>query len=652
MCGFAGYFSKSELNSYNSEEILLKMGLVIKHRGSDDSGIWYKKNSKIGFTHRRLAVQDLSSAGHQPMISCSGRYVIAYNGEIYNHKLLRERVEKYTDTKIHWKGGSDTETLLACIESFGVEDTLRSIVGMFAFSLWDCKDSSLILARDRFGEKPLYYGMQNNTLLFGSDLKSLKQHPSFQGEINRNSIALLMRYGYIPAPSSIYVGIKKLLPGSFIKFDSGASLECFKQYWNFSNIVNDSNINIKSHSQSYEKSVEKLEIVLGDAIERQMIADVPVGAFLSGGIDSSTIVALAQSRRVDPIKTFTIGFDKESYNEAQHAKKVARHIGTEHIEMYVTPEDAIDVIQQIPNIYTEPFADPSQIPTYIVSQMTKKHVTVGLSGDAGDEIFSGYNRYVLTEKYWNKIEKTPYFLRLIMSKGIEKFSPNQINKMFLATQGLFSVKHQQVNIGEKLHKVSIALKAKTSDDLYLSMISRWQNPEDLVLGVGQQDTVVENLTYPEEDNIIHKMMETDMVTYLPDDILCKVDRASMFVGLESRAPFLDDKVVEFAWSLPFEYKIKNGVGKSILRDVLYRHIPKSLVDRPKMGFGVPISDWLRGPLKGWASDLLDENRLNKEGFFNAKLIQEKWLEHQHGVHNWQYQLWPVLMFQLWLENEK
>jgi len=320
--------------------------------------------------------------------------------------------------------------------------------------------------------------------------------------------------------------------------------------------------------------------------------------------------------------------------------------------MYVTPEDAIDVIQQIPNIYTEPFADPSQIPTYIVSQMTKKHVTVGLSGDAGDEIFSGYNRYVLTEKYWNKMEKTPYILRLIMSKGIEKFSPNQINKMFLATQGLFSVKHQQVNIGEKLHKASIALKAKTSDDLYLSMISRWQNPEDLVLGVGQQDTVVENLTYPEEDNIIHKMMETDMVTYLPDDILCKVDRASMFVGLESRAPFLDDKVVEFAWSLPFEYKIKNGVGKSILRDVLYRHIPKSLVDRPKMGFGVPISDWLRGPLKGWASDLLDENRLNKEGFFNAKLIQEKWLEHQHGVHNWQYQLWPVLMFQLWLENEK
>jgi len=648
MCGFSGYFSCSSFDQADSEKILSKMGSVIKHRGPDDYGIWYKNGTNsIGLVHRRLSILDLSKAGHQPMISSNNRYVISYNGEIYNHLELRTQLEVQSDFNYEWKGRSDTETLLVCIDNWGLEDTLNRLVGMFAFALWDSKDNSLTLTRDRMGEKPLYYGIQRDTLLFGSDLKSLKQHPDFQGEINRNSIALLMRYSYIPAPLSIYVGINKLLPGTFVRFHSPMSLAQPRYYWKFTDVIN--NVN---YSHGYDSATHKLDVLLGDSVEGQMLSDVPVGVFLSGGVDSATIAGLAQSRSASQVKTFTIGFDEGLYNEAQHAKKVARYIGTDHTELYVTSKDALEVIKKIPSIYTEPFADPSQIPMFLISEMAHNHVTVGLSGDAGDELFAGYNRYLLTDKYWRHLNKLSPSGRHLISESIERFSPDQLNSIFLSVQKILPTKHQQANIGEKLHKVSIALKAQTSDELYQTMVSRWQNPEELVLGTNRYQALINNSIYSNTDNIIHGMMASDTTSYLPDDILCKVDRASMFAGLESRSPFLDHRVVEFAWSLPLGYKIKNGVGKSILRDVLYKYVPKNLIDRPKMGFGVPISDWLRGPLKEWASDLLNEDRLKKEGFFNVEMVKEKWLEHQLGVRNWQYQLWPILMFQLWLEGEK
>ena len=650
MCGLAGFLGKTR-PIIELERDLLNMGKVMEHRGPDDSGIWHRQDEhSIGLVHRRLSILDLSKAGHQPMISGNKRYVVSYNGEIYNHLELRKIIDKRTNSRYIWRGYSDTETLLAFLEIFGVEDTLNHLVGMFAFALWDCKSNSLILARDRLGEKPLYYGLQNDTLIFGSDLNSLKQHPDFKGNINRDAIALLMRYGYIPAPSSIYTGIYKLPPGSYIEFGSPEILTEPKYYWQLSSATD--NKKFKKNPHEYEHALKKLDNLLGEAVEGQMISDVPVGAFLSGGIDSTTITALAQSRSANQIKTFTIGFDEELYNEAKHAKKIAKYLGTDHTELYVTPKDALDVICNIPKIYSEPFADPSQIPTFLVSKMTKDHVTVALSGDAGDEAFSGYNRYILTDQYWRKLNSMPHGMRKILSSGIEKVSPDQLNKLLLYAQKLLPTKYQQTNIGEKLHKASIALKARTPDELYQSIVSRWQYPEELVIGTNQQKTLISNTIRPDENDIIHKMMEIDTMTYLPDDILCKVDRASMSVGLETRSPFLDHRVVEFAWGLPLEYKINNGIGKAILRDVLYKYVPRELLDRPKMGFGVPVSDWLRGPLKEWGEDLLKEDKLRADGFFYVDVVKKKWTEHQLGIRNWQYQLWPILMFQLWLEGEK
>jgi len=647
MCGIAGYFSK---DTYISENVLLEMGKAVKHRGPDDSGIWHDRNSGIGLVHRRLSIQDLSKAGHQPMFSHNARYVISYNGEIYNHILLRDKVESIVGTKVKWKGSSDTETLLACIENLGIESTLENIKGMFAFALWDRESKKLVLARDRFGEKPLYYGIQNETLLFGSDLISLKKHPSFKGEINRDAVALLMRYGYIPSPKSIYTGIHKLPPSSYVIFESHDSIPTIKYYWSLSSVIKDNNDGLCSYD--YRSAVQKLDELIGDSVEQQMISDVPLGTFLSGGIDSTLITALSQSRSSGQVRTFTAGFDDKLYNEAHHAKKLAKYLGTSHTELHISPEHALDAIQKMPDIYTEPFADPSQIPTFLIAELTKEHVTVGLSGDAGDEIFSGYNRYVLTERYWKKLNLIPQPIRYLISSSIEKVSPDRLNRTLSSIQKIFAVKHQQANIGEKLHKAAIALRAQTSDELYSSLVNRWQNTDELVIGTSKVQTLSDCFIHSSEKDIVHRMMETDLLTYLPDDILCKVDRASMFVGLESRAPFLDREVVEFAWGLPLNYKIKDGVGKSILRDVLYKYVPKELIDRPKMGFGLPISSWLRGPLKEWGNSLLDQDRLRKEGFFHAEKVRQKWVQHQSGAFNWQYQLWPILMFQLWLQNEK
>jgi len=643
MCGFVGFFDKS-VTADRAEIVLTLMNDGIVHRGPDDSGIWFDTEARLGFGHRRLSILDLSSAGHQPMFSNEKRFVIAFNGEIYNHLLLREEL-KNEGHMIDWNGHSDTETLLAGFECWGIKETLEKSVGMFAFSVWDNKSKKLTLGRDRIGEKPLYYGWQKELLLFGSELKALKAHPNFNAHINRDAITLLLRHNYIPAPYSIYQGIKKLMPGHLLEIDLQNKTSTTTQYWSARSICELSKNNI--FTGSAEDAVDKLESVLKDSINQQMLADVPLGAFLSGGIDSSVIVALMQAQSERPIKTFSIGFNEEGYNEAVHARAVAEHLGTEHTELYVTPQEAMAVIPKLVELYDEPFSDSSQIPTYIVAKMARKHVTVALSGDAGDELFCGYNRYIMTKNLWSKLSIIPVFIRSGASTLIRIIPIKNWNKL----NNILPSKFKMSNLGDKMHKAAGVLTSKTVSDLYKGLVSHWHDPEQIVIGSKEPKTA---LTDPERtpqlSNNIEQMMALDSISYLPDDILTKVDRACMGVSLEGRIPFLNHKVFEFAWSLPLEYKLRGGTAKWCLKQVLYKHVPKSLIERPKMGFGVPIDVWLRGPLKNWAEELLDESRLKDEGFFESAPIRKMWLEHQLGKRNWQYQLWDILMFQLWYEK--
>ena len=643
MCGFAGFISAQEANS--AETILTQMANSIAHRGPDDSGIWMDNAAGIGLAHRRLSIVDLSAAGHQPMISASGRYVMVFNGEIYNHNELRAEL-----TQTQWRGHSDTETLLTGFDVWGVESTIKRAVGMFAFALWDKLERVLTLGRDRLGEKPLYYGWQGNAFLFGSELKSLKVHPSFNATIDRNSLALLMRHNAISTPYSIYEGIKKLFPGSLLTMSLQNRDAQPVRYWDACQVA------VNGFNQPFRKSpqeaVIKLEELLRCAIKQQMMADVPLGAFLSGGVDSSTVVALMQTQSSQPVKTFSIGFNEESFNEAEHAKAVAQHLGTDHTELYVTSEQAIEVIPRLPFLYDEPFSDSSQIPTVLVSELAKQHVTVSLSGDGGDEVFGGYNRYVLAQQLWGKLSRIPTSLRKILVNSLLAISPNAWNRLSSPIQSLLPKKLRYSNIGDKLHKGAGVVTARDSVELYRLLVSHWPNPEELVLHSQEPSTALTENVYQEEINsFVHRMMLLDTIGYLPDDILVKVDRAAMGVSLESRVPLIDHRVVEFAWQLPLNYKLRGGVGKWPLRQVLYKYVPQKLIERPKMGFGVPIDSWLRGPLKDWAENLLDESHLRQEGYFNASLVRQKWSEHLSGQRNWQYQLWDVLMFQAWLSQE-
>jgi len=643
VCGFSGFFSKSDLN-YDPNAVLKTMGLAIKHRGPDSSGEWINNLNKVGFSHRRLAVVDLSVAGNQPMPSVSERYVIAFNGEIYNHLDLRAELE-IESPDIVWRGHSDTETLLAGFDKWGVQETVEKCIGMFSFSVWDEIEKSLVLARDRLGEKPLYYGWHGATLLFGSELKALKAHPDFVSEIDRNSLTLLLRYNCIPAPYSIYKGIKKLLPGNLLKITNLG--EELIEYWSARKVFeNSKKLELKGGA---EEAISELECLLKLSIKQQMISDVSLGAFLSGGIDSSTVVALMQSQSETPIKTFSIGFNEEGYNEAEHAKSVAMHLGTDHTELYVTSEEALAVIPKLADMYDEPFSDSSQIPTYLVSKMAKEHVTVALSGDGGDELFCGYNRYVLTDRVWRKLSRVPLFIRRNLGVLIRFIPVNYWNVISY----IIPKKMKIINIGDKLHKAAGVIGAKTSTELYQGLTSHWSHPEEIVIDSNEPLTVINDFNRkPNLSNDIEQMMALDTITYLPDDILTKVDRAAMYNSLETRVPFLNHKVVEFAWSLPLGYKLKGGVGKWCLKQVLFKHVPKSLIERPKMGFGVPIDTWLRGPLKEWANELLAEDRLINEGFFKPEKIRTMWDEHQTGKRNWQYQLWDILMFQSWYEKNK
>ena len=642
MCGFCGYY---DINNYDGwADLIQEMNSAIANRGPDDFGIWKDEDFGIVLGHQRLAIVDLTSAGHQPMISTSGRFVIAFNGEIYNHLQLRKKLEEKNQVT-SWRGHSDTETLLACFEAVGITDTLRQATGMFALAAWDKKSKQLTLARDRVGEKPLYYGWQGDSFLFGSELKALRAHPNFKNEIDRDALSLMMRHCYIPAPYSIYSGISKLMPGCMLTLSQQQPQPNIEPYWSAVDAVKAGLQN--PFSGTAEEAVNQLEQRLKDVIFGQMLADVPLGAFLSGGIDSSTIVALMQAQSHTPIKTFTIGFDDKGYNEAAHAKVVAKHLGTDHTELYIPPKQAQNVIPRLPYLYDEPFADSSQIPTFLVSQLAKEHVTVSLSGDAGDELFCGYNRYHLTSKLWKGIFPVPAFLRRGVAKGITSISPEAWNKIAHYTP----LRQKLVFAGDKLHKGADVLASHSVDELYYGLVSTAKHPELLVRNSTEPMTLLTgNTPKITGQSDVERMMLLDILTYLPDDILVKVDRAAMGVSLETRVPFLDHNIVEFALSLPLDYKLRDGQTKWPLRQILYKYVPQSLIDRPKMGFGIPLANWLRGPLKEWAEQLLNKERLDKEGYFFSDEVSRFWREHQEGNRNWAYILWNILMFQAWLEE--
>jgi len=651
MCGFAGFLGGDGSGSADATMALLRrMADVILHRGPDSGGEWCDVDAQIGFGYRRLAILDLSEAGHQPMASPSGRYVISFNGEVYNHQVIRLALAGEAP---HWRGHSDTETLVAAFDVWGIEETVRRTIGMFAFAVWDKKTRTLTLGRDRLGEKPLYYGWQGTgreaVFLFGSELKALKAHPGFHGALDRDALCLFLRHDYIPAPHSIYQGISKLAPGSLLRISLEKRELEPKAYWSLEAVA------LGGIAEPFcgtaDEAVLELEKLLLDAIGKQMVADVPLGAFLSGGVDSSTIVSLMQVQSTRPVKTFTIGFREAGFNEAEYAKAVAAHLGTEHTELYMAPEDARAVIPLLPSLYDEPFADSSQIPTFLVAQLARQHVTVSLSGDAGDELFCGYNRYLFSDRMWGRMSRVPRPMRQLMAGGLRGLSVDNWNRLISSFGKTLPGSLRRVNAGDKIHKGAALLASPTQDALYLGLNSNWANPEGLVIGGHEPATLLNGLGSSLDSLAgIERMMALDAKTYLPDDILVKVDRASMGVSLESRVPFLDHRVVEFAWSLPQDYKLRNGVTKWPIRQVLNRHVPAHLIERPKMGFGVPIGAWLRGPLRPWAEELLDPARLAREGVFQPQPILVKWREHLKGTRNWERHLWDILMFQAWMDE--
>ncbi len=649
MCGFAGHIDpQSSTEKVGLEAVARRMAEALRHRGPDDHGVWADPKAGVALGHRRLSILDLSTAGHQPMFSPMGRFVIVYNGEVYNCEHLRQALLR-ENPNLRFRGHSDTEVMLAAFEQWGVESSLERINGMFAFALWDQQDRILFLARDRFGEKPLYYGWAGKNFIFGSELKALRAHWAFDADINRDALADYLRFNCIPAPYSVYHNIYKLPPASLLRYSAGKVR--IKAYWSLQACV------LRAISEPFCGSVEdacdELDRLLRDAVKLRMHADVPLGAFLSGGIDSSVLVALMQAQTTRPVRTFSIGFYDPAYDEARDARAIAQHLGTDHTELYVTSDQAMNVVSSLPEIYDEPFADSSQIPTLLVAQLTRRHVTVSLSGDGGDEIFGGYNRYTWGGRLWNRFSHIPYRLRRVLAAAISAIGPQIWDAAFNHARPALPQNWHQRMPGYKLHKLADLLRSTDSLNMYARMASHWFNPESVVLGAkAHPPKQIVADQWLGLRNFEQQAMYLDTLTYLPNDILVKLDRATMAVSLEGRLPYLDHRIVEFAWSLPQTMKVRLNEGKWILRQVLYRYVPRQLVERPKMGFGIPLDSWLRGHMRDWADALLDPRRLRQEGFFNPEAIRQKWNDHVSGRGAWQYHLWDILMFQLWLEQQK
>lgn len=634
MCGITGFLTRSAIGPDAAAAQIGAMTATLAHRGPDSDGVWVDRSAGIALGHRRLAIVDLSPAGYQPMVSASGRYVIAFNGEIYNFLDLRKQLESAgTHGAIHFAGHSDTEIMLACFERWGVVNSVKQFNGMFAFAVWDRLERMLHLARDPLGEKPLYYGWQSGTLLFGSELKSLRAHPAFTSHIDRRVLALYFKCGYVPAPYSIYRDIFKLPQGTILSIEVERFLERTTSYWSVKDVLQRAVSNPFRGSE--QEAVQQLGALLSDATRMRMISDVPLGAFLSGGIDSSLIVALMQASSSKRVKTFTIGFFEDQYNEAAHAKAVAAHLGTDHTEWYITPAEAISVVPRLPVLYDEPFADSSQIPTFLVSTLARRHVTVALSGDGGDELFGGYERYARISRLWRTMASVPLPIRKLFTTMLKPIGREN------APRPLRSDRFQK----------ALAL-APLSDPagFYDAHLSHWRNPAALVRGVSESLGVTAlRETWPGCDDFRLHMMAADTATYLPDDILVKVDRAAMGTGLETRIPLLDPRIVEFAWKLPLEMRIRAGQTKWPLRRLLDNYVPRVLIDRPKTGFGMPVAGWIRGPLRSWAEELLDSRRIEREGYLTAEPIRKRWIEHLSGRYDHSGFLWSVLMFEAWLE---
>ena len=623
------------------------------HRGPDSAGSWFDADVGIALGHQRLAIQDLSEAGFQPMTSQTGDFVIAFNGEIYNHMQIRADISE-VDPLHAWKGWSDTETLLAGIEMWGLQETLRRAEGMFAFAIWDRKNKSLSLARDRFGEKPLYFGFQKNSFIFGSDLRAIRLHPEFENVLNNHSVLLYLRHNAIPAPHSIYEGIRKLLPGSLVTFSqedlSRKQLKVEEKFWDIQKVISTARAN--PFEGSLEDASHAVESALKSSIKAQLISDVPIGAFLSGGIDSSLVVALMSEVAPNTVETFTIGSEDTNLDESAVAGKIAEHLGSIHRTQIVTPLEASGLIPLVPEAFSEPFADSSQIPTMLVSRLASNSVTVALSGDAGDELFGGYNRYVVANNHWRKTRLLASPVRKALSESILQLKPALFDNIFTVANTVLPAHLKIVKGINKPQKFARVLAADSEEECYLALTSHVLDPEKYVS---------ENLLLRPESrsfnrdvasglSFVERMMAADTNGYLADDILVKVDRSAMWNSLETRVPFLNTELFQLAWSLPLEYKVGAGVTKRVLREILYKKVPKSVVNLPKRGFGVPIADWLRGPLNGWASDLLNKDRMNREGIFNANLVWQLWKDHNEGAANNDQILWTILMFQAWLAS--
>jgi asparagine synthase (glutamine-hydrolysing) len=646
MCGITGFWSPDGLNADEARCTLTAMTDAIRHRGPDDGGEWVDPAPGIALGSRRLAIIDLSPAGHQPMESASGRFVIAFNGEIYNFQELRRQL---IELGYRFRGRSDTEVLVTTVEHWGVRGALERCNGMFAFAVWDRQQRVLHLARDRAGEKPLYYGWLNGTFLFGSELKALRPHPAFRARIDRDAVALFLRHGYVPSPHSIYLGVNKLPPGCLLS----VSLDAVDRdpqpvaYWSVKAVAERGTVD-PFRGDAHE-AVEELHRLLHDAVGIRMEADVPLGAFLSGGVDSSCIVALMQAQRTQPVKTFTIGFGEQAHDEARDAAAIARHLGTEHTELYLTPADALAVIPRLPQLYDEPFADTSQIPTYLVSQMARQHVTVSLSGDGGDELFGGYRRHRTGPALWHAIRTMPLALRRATGRALAP-SRGSSGRLAAYANRLTRVLTGKRSLLERTRQAAEILPLESPERLYHYLMSLWKHPRDVVPGACEELVPATDPRCRADVGGVagHIMMYLDLVGYLPDDILVKLDRASMGVSLETRVPLLDHRVIELAWRLPLGLKVRRGAGKWVLRQVLDKYVPRRLVDRPKRGFHMPIADWLRGPLRDWAEALLDERRLRETGLFRPGPIRQKWSQHLAAETRWDYELWTVLMFQSWL----